>query len=179
MFIPFEYFPFNFCPSFKNLFKSVDSFWNFNTNLNFPHEKSQIPNFPYSFFFPHLEVIFELENLAAGFLFIFVILIFVMKYKYKRMKIRVSWVGQSPTVELVSQRITIQMWRACNPLKICKWAGTSSNSLSQSYSEKFPRQIFEGASANCSPPDKWVAVALFQPNIRFDKSDKHENQSVN
>ena len=37
------------------------------------------------------------------------------------------------------------MWRACNPVKICKWAGTSSNSLSQSYSEKFPRQIFEGA----------------------------------
>ena len=157
----------------------MDSFWNFNTNLNFPHEKSQIPNFPYSFFFPHLEVTFELENLAAGFLFIFVILIFVMKYKYKRMKIRVSWVGQSTTVELVSQRITIQMWRACNPVKICKWAGTSSNSLSQSYSEKFPRQIFEGPSANCSPPDKWVAVALFQPNIRFDKSDKPENQSVN
>ena len=100
----FEYFPFNFWPSFKNLFKSVDSFWNFNTNLNFPHEKSQIPNFPSSFFFPQLEITFE----------------------------------------LLSQRITIQIQRACNPVKICKWAQPSSNSLSQSYSEKFPRQIFEG-----------------------------------
>ena len=52
-----EYFPFNFHLSFKNIFKSVDSFWNFNTNLNFLYEKSQIPNFLSSFFF--LSITFE------------------------------------------------------------------------------------------------------------------------
>ena len=105
-----EYFPFSFHHSFKNIFKSVDSFWNFNTNLNFLYEKSQIQNFLSSFFF----LLLYPNNIWT------------------------AW-------EYSERRITIQIWGACNPVKICKLTPPSSNSLSQSYSEKFPRQIFEGA----------------------------------